>query len=306
MLTATAGEANVKVGHFGRFAHDKVLIQRRDNKPLKVLSGSANFSIRGLYVQSNNVCVFNDPETAALYSRAFEQTWKQPDDFGDSEIASRWFGIRDHALPRMFVSFAPHRSADISLARVAEAIDRARSSVLFSIMNLDGTGAVLDRVRSLPARDLYASGTTQRASGSVTVTAPGRGSVFVPFSYLKEKVPAPFQAEVAGGAGQVIHHKFVVVDFNDLQPVVFAGSSNLAAGGETLNGDNLVAFYDRRVATTYAVEAIRLTDHYRFRAAMSKATDVRPLRLKKRSERWAEAFFNPRDPRWHERLLFAR
>ncbi len=106
--------------------------------------------------------------------------------------------------------------------------------------------------------------------------------------------------------GLVIHHKFVVVDFNDLEPVVFAGSSNLAAGGETNNGDNLVAFYDRRVASTYAVEAIRLLDHYRFRAAMRKATNVKPLRLKRRSERWAAAFYNPKDARFRERLLFVR
>jgi hypothetical protein len=73
-----------------------------------------------------------------------------------------------------------------------------------------------------------------------------------------------------------------------------------------MNGDNLVAFYDRRIASIYAVEAIRLIDHYRFRAAMRTATNVKPLRLKRRGERWAAAFYDPQNARFRERLLFVR
>lgn len=308
LLERSAGTANVKVGKFGRFAHDKVLIQRRGESPVKVLAGSANFSIRGLYVQSNNVFVFDDAETAALYQRAFDQAWAAPEKFKDSEIAAGWFERRAPGLPPFFVSFAPHRRADVSLTRVAEAIAAARSSVLFAMMEVGrSSGPVLDEIRRLPRRkELYAFGTTQRTSGSLKVSASGRPATFVPFAFLKDKVPEPFRAEIAGGAGQVIHHKFVVVDFNDVEPVVFAGSSNLAAGGETENGDNLLAFYDRNISTTYAVEALRLLDHYRFRAAMKTATSAEPLTLKKRKDGWAESWYDQQNPRSNERLLFVR
>ena len=53
------------------------------------------------------------------------------------------------------------------------------------------------------------------------------------------------------------NHKFVV-DFNDSKPVVFTGSSNLAAGGEKANQDNLLAIRDASIATAFAVEAVRL------------------------------------------------
>jgi hypothetical protein len=43
---------------------------------------------------------------------------------------------------------------------------------------------------------------------------------------------------------------------NGPNPVVFCGSSNLSSGGESCNGDNLLAIYDRDIATAYAVEAI--------------------------------------------------
>jgi phosphatidylserine/phosphatidylglycerophosphate/cardiolipin synthase-like enzyme len=307
LLAGSAGEGNVKPGHFGRLAHDKVLIQKRGGQALKVLTGSANFSIRGLYVQSNNVLVFDDRITADLYEQAFQKAWDDPANFDDSLIASRWFERHGRGLPSFEVSFAPHKDANLSLKPVADAIKDADSSVLFAIMDIgQGSGRVLDEIRRLPKRrDLYAFGTTQRVGGSLRVRASGRPSTFIPFDYLRAKTPEPFRPEIAGGAGQVIHHKFVVVDFNDTDPVVYAGSSNLA-GGEAENGDNLLAIFDRNIATTYAVEAVRLIDHYRFRAAMRTATSTDPLRLKRRDEHWADDYFRKRNPRFLERQLFAR
>ena len=46
---------------------------------------------------------------------------------------------------------------------------------------------------------------------------------------------------------------------------VYCGSSNLALGGETQNGDNLLCIKDTDVATVFAIEAFRLTDHYNYR-----------------------------------------
>ena len=141
------------------------------------------------------------------------------------------------------------------------------------------------------------------------VYKPGEtNGVFASFAYLKDKVPAPFRAEWSGGAGQVIHHKFVVVDFNDAHPVVFTGSSNLAAGGEEQNGDNLLAISDPAIATAYAVEAIRLVDHYHFRMAMKLATKTNPLQLRSGAEKkpWWQAYYDPKDIKYRDRCFFVR
>jgi phosphatidylserine/phosphatidylglycerophosphate/cardiolipin synthase-like enzyme len=111
--------------------------------------------------------------------------------------------------------------------------------------------------------------------------------------------------------GQVIHHKFAVVDFNDGVPVVFAGSSNLAAGGEEDNGDNLLAIYDRALVQAYAVEGIRLVDHYEFRDSIQNATEVQPLVLQgatlpKGTAPWYDRFYDPKDISYIERTLFIR
>ncbi|MFL5959998.1 MAG: phospholipase D-like domain-containing protein [Gaiellaceae bacterium] len=300
--------AQVELGHFQRFSHDKVMIQKRGDTALKVLSGSANFSVRGLYVQSNNIFVFDDPATAALYEQAFQQSWDDPHGFGSSPLAASWHDAGGHdGLPSYSVCFSPHHDPEVSLERVADAITKAKGSVLFAIMEIgSGGGPLLDAIKALPTRpELYAFGTTQRLDGSLHVEKSGdpADGTFIPFSYLSKHVPAPFQQEWSGGAGQVIHHKFVVCDFNGETPLAFGGSSNLASGGEKENGDNLVCFADRDVATKYAIEAIKLVDHYRFRAAMKNATDDKPLQLAGRSAQWATPYYEAGSPKSRERTV---
>src|SRR5215472_1357675 len=162
-LIASAGTANVVAGHFQRFAHDKVLIKKdKDGKPVKVLTGSANFSVRGLYVQANNVLIFDDPGTATLYEQAFEQAFTNMAHANHAQIAGQWFDVATPDLPPFSVSFAPHSSATISLDKVSGALQNAQSSVLFAVMELDGGGDVLKQLRELAGRDgIYSYGITQ-------------------------------------------------------------------------------------------------------------------------------------------------
>ena len=307
-LVKSAGAANVKQGHFHRFAHNKVMIQKKNGKPVKVLTGSANFSVRGLYVQANNILVFDDPQTAALYEAAFEQAFNAADKFSSSEIAEGWHEVDDKGLPKFAVAFSPHKTATVSLQRVADAIQKAESSVVFAVMELSGGGPVLDDLKALPSKkNMFSYGMTQ-AMGSVKVYKPGQSSgVIVPFEYLKGKVPPPFQDEYSGGSGIVIHDKFVVVDFNGKNPAVFTGSSNLASGGEEANGDNLLAIYDPAVAAAYAVEAVRLVDHYHFRANMKEADASKPICLQGSDAKvkWWEPYYDPKNIYYHERVLFS-
>jgi hypothetical protein len=309
LLVKSAGAANVKQGHFQRFAHCKVLIQKKNGKPVKVLTGSANFSVRGLYVQANNVLVFDDETTAQLYESAFEQSFDDAAQFSSSEIADGWHDVSLPTLPPFSVCFSPHKTADVSLAKVGSAIQNATSSVLFAVMELGGGGPVLTQLTQLASRNLFSYGMTQSLTGGIKVLKPGDANgIIVPFAFLKKQVPPPFAAEVDGGMGQVIHHKFVVVDFNGADPVVFAGSSNLASGGEQANGDNLLAITDPEVATAYAIEAIRLVDHYHFRAAMQTATSAAPMTLQTggAASKWWQPYYDPKDMHSRERLLFSR
>jgi hypothetical protein len=308
-LVKSAGAANVKQGHFQRFAHDKIIIQKKDSKPTKVLTGSANFSVRGLYVQANNILVFNDPKVAATYDQVFESVFNDMAGYVKSDLAKQWFEFPNQGggVPNFKVSFAPHPKPPMSMDLVNQALQNAKSSVMFAIMTLGGAGKVLQTIQNLHlSGKVFSYGMTQSDAG-FSLYKPGQPGQLVPFAALVKQVPPPFDKEFTGGAGQVIHDKFIVIDFNDANPVVFTGSSNLADGGESSNGDNMLAIYDPAVARLFATEAIRLVDHYYFRAAVSKATTVSPLILSPcgGQEKWWARDYDPQNMRNVQRLLFA-
>jgi hypothetical protein len=178
---------------------------------------------------------------------------------------------------------------------------------MFAIMTLGGAGKVLQTIQNLHlSGKVFSYGMTQSDAG-FSLYKPGQPGQLVPFEALVKQVPPPFDKEFTGGAGQVIHDKFIVIDFNDTNPVVFTGSSNLADGGESSNGDNMLAIYDPAVARLFATEAIRLVDHYYFRAAVSKATSVSPLVLSAcgGQNKWWTRDYDPQNMRNVQRLLFA-
>ena len=130
---------------------------------------------------------------------------------------------------------------------------------------------------------LYASG---KATGVQVTGKPGQVTL-----------PAPFD-QVPSLPGHEIHDKFVVCGLNGNDPVVYCGSSNLAAGGEAENGDNLLAIFDADVATAFAIEALGLVDHYNLldrmanpkkTAAKKKAAAVKKPPSKKKTSNKASS-----------------
>lgn len=307
-------------GHFRRFQHNKVLIKKVDGVARKALTGSTNFSITGLYVNANHVFVFDDPAVAAKYEEAFEAALTdklQASDFYKQSLSTQEWAINRPGMPAIVVSFAPHRDPQTGLSRLLKAIDGADSSVIFAVMELSGSGQVLEALSKLHTNQkVFSYGISDAVNpaddtidGTTVYTPRTKGGELVYSKADPEAFPPPFSMElgVHGAAAHIVHHKFVVVDFNGTNPVVFGGSSNLAEGGENANGDNLVAIYDRAIATAFAIEGIRLVDHYAFAEALKKAgSSGQPLRLKFDGERWWSRYYTAGDIREKERLLFSR
>jgi phosphatidylserine/phosphatidylglycerophosphate/cardiolipin synthase-like enzyme len=172
------------------------------------------------------------------------------------------------------------------------------------------TGDAVKAIEALPEReDLYSMGIIQN-EGEIKAFKPdagGKNFTMTSPAYLAKNTPPPFDKEISGGQGKVIHHKLVVCDFNGDNPVVFCGSSNLAAGGETGNSDNLMAIYDRDVAVMFAVETIRQYQHFRFRSKQEKATEKKPMQLDE-TDAWAMPFYEKGDIYERERqaLMYER
>jgi len=301
----------VRRTHFARFSHDKVFVLKRNGVAEAVLTGSANFSVRGSFVQSNSVIVMDHADVAGWYATAFRQAWTDPKGFPTKPIGKRWFtpATQLTSLPALRISFAPHKQPPFSIKNVATRLRKTTGSVLFSIMTPTGKGDTLKVITQelVDRTKLLVVGTTENKSGVRAVKKNETDDTeVVPFDYLRAGVGPPFRAELSGQGGQHIHHKFVVKDFNGADPVVYCGSSNLAAGGESENGDNLLEINDRAIATAYAVEAIGLFDHYRFRSKERGAKKRgEPFTLAAK-DTWTRDFYDPKRVNALQRKTYAR
>jgi hypothetical protein len=291
--------------HFTTFAHDKVLIRRESGKAVAVICGSLNFSIRGFYAQANSIIRIDEPLVAAVYGAVFDGVFTTPGTaaFEKTKYSQKIFRFVKDTLPDFYVSFAPHKDGTFALNAVTNSMEGAKKNVIFAIMAV-GTGPVIEALEELPKRtDIFSFGIAQRSDLATKLVASGQGGLYAHWQPLDRVVPEPFVREFTNEAGQgaggaassftgiTIHHKFVVVDFNTPDAVVYAGSSNLIQGGEQRNGDNLLAIKDREIATLYAIEGIRLTDHYAWRSKIAKATAAKPFHLAGPADGWYEKYY---------------
>jgi phosphatidylserine/phosphatidylglycerophosphate/cardiolipin synthase-like enzyme len=287
MVKQALGPTSVKQGHFARYQHNKVFIKRDAKRQAeKVIFGSMNFSVRGIYVQANNVIVVDDPFTAGKFADAFDEAFSdniEASPFRKSKVAQGYMvasQTNTPALPKFSLALSPHSDSAISLGPMVKRIRGATSSVFFAVMEPKGKGPVLTTLRAIAAEpSIFSYGTVETDKGLAVQSPDGAMGDLTSFAALKKNVPAPFTAEFDGGSGKHIHDKFVVVDFNAEDPTVFTGSSNLAAGGEEDNGDSLAMIEDAAIANMYAIEAVALFDHYHFRKKMQESPVNEPFTL---------------------------
>jgi PLD-like domain len=315
--------AEVERTHFHGLQHHKVFIQRKNGVAQKVLCGSTNFTYRGLYIQSNNILIFSSAGIAGLFGTMFEMALKSPLKFRASDFAKKWHSIPSTSGPTIQVCFSPHAETDLSLNPIAGAIDQATSSALYSVAFLSQmkSGPTFNAFNRLIKRPIFSCGTVD-SRGKLELVKPDGSRGIVDFKYLSEKAPEPFRSEWAGGQGRNIHHKFLVTDFNLPTAKVFTGSSNFSPSGENKNSDHLIMIQDRKIATAYAIEAIRVFDHLHFRNRMQEAFGPKGKKLKKTKApvaitlkmptaisgkpTWFEKFFVEDSQAKRDRMLFSK
>jgi hypothetical protein len=265
--------AEILRGKFGRFAHDKIFIVKKNGKAVKVLTGSTNFSVTGMYVNSNHVIVFDNSDVAAQYSEVFNEVWKDKVSvkFKSAPLAAKPFAFSEKGIPKMSITFSPHDNdtAQATLDAVAKSVTDAKTSVLFAVMDVtSGGGPVLPALQEVHSnQEIFSFGISDNTKDVISLYKPGtKEGLLINAKPGQTALPPPFDKERAiTGIGHQIHHKFIICDFNTDAPVVWCGSSNLSLGGEELNGDNLLQINDADIATVFAIEAIGLVDHFHFR-----------------------------------------
>jgi phosphatidylserine/phosphatidylglycerophosphate/cardiolipin synthase-like enzyme len=242
--------------------------------------GSTNLSWRGLYVQANNALVVEGRKAVELARAAFDTYFDHEDEFTDSDSAKLvGLGLKNIDAK---VAFSPHATDTALLDTIAEDIGKTSSCLFYSLAFLSITPGViketLKKVSKKPGIFVY--GIADKKVGGIALQMPNGNIAPVFAAALDKNVPAPFNKEPAGGGGNRMHHKFVVIDFDKPDARVYLGSYNFSVPADTQNGENLLVVRDRRVAVSYTVEALRIFDHYHFRVVQQQAKNAKKeLRL---------------------------
>ncbi len=331
MFATAAGAGNIKRGMFGRYAHDKIFIVKKAGKAIKVLTGSTNFSVTGLYVNSNHVLMYDDAGVADQFAKMFDFVWLNgavAKPFRESSLSQQSFTFKGAGLPKTTIRFSPHQNADASdaLKVITDRVDGERNNaeglgnVLFAVMELGKSAAdnpVYEMLNVLHKDEsLFSFGISDNPEGIQLYKIGAKKGVLVTGKPAKTKLPPPFNQVRGVGLGHQIHHKFVVCDINGANPTVFCGSSNLALGGEKANGDNLLMIENGDVTMVFAIEALSLIDHFNFLNNVSEPAATPPAALAAAAvaaewflgttDAWAKKFFDDDDLHSKDRKIFAR
>ena len=311
-LSTSAGKNNVKRQHMGKLQHNKTIVV--DGPKVKsVVCGSTNFTWRGFFVQSNNAMILQGKSAVTPFLAAFDAYWQNdfPGGFGKTGAAK----LNDLGLSGINarVGFCPFAAKNAMLSKIADDIgEKTTSSLFYSLAFLFQTpGPVRKAIAKVTkAKDIFVYGISDRKVGGIDLQKPDGNVAPVFPAALGKNVPEPFKSEPAGGGGNRMHHKFVVIDFDKPTARVYMGSYNFSSTADAKNGENLLLIRDRRIAVSYVVEALRIFDHYHFRVAQQAARKARkklqlarPPRKPGEKPWWSKDYTNAR--RIRDRELFA-
>jgi WD40 repeat protein len=247
----------------------------------------------------------------------FNACWKKgnAEPFRKNPLANKTMIFPGHDFPSTEINVSPHSKdyATNLIDSITDHIkDKETKSVLFSVMDMGkaSTGTLIPSLRDLHKDDsIFTYGITDNSGGEISLYKPGeKDGLLIDAKKANRELPPPFKKEFNLGLAHAIHHKFIVTNFNKDSGRVYCGSSNLALGGEVNNGDNLLCIKDVDVATVFAIEAFRLTDHYNFRSVKDKVKRAgvkpKPARLDD-TGKWVDKFYDQNDIRYVERDILA-
>lgn len=273
-LRKSAGTANVKRQHMKSLQHNKMIIVNGKTTK-KVVFGSTNLSWRGLYVQANNAFVVEGKKAVDVALAAFGNYFDNEGEFEDTSSAELTsLGLRNIDAK---VAFSPHSASNALLDKIGEDIGTTTSSLFYSLAFLSITpGVIVEALKKVSKKSgLFVYGIADKKVGGFDLQMPNGNIAPVFAAALGKNAPAPFKTEPAGGGGNRMHHKFVVIDFDKPTARVYLGSYNFSIPADKRNGENLLVVRDRRIAVSYAVEALRIFDHYHFRVKQGEAKKAR-------------------------------
>ena len=269
---------------------------------MRVWSGSTNFTEAGFFLQTNVGVVFPGRELAHAYDAYFEALFR---DLAKSTMRAEVEGLA--ALPQppfSRVFFGPASGTEI-LEQACRMIAEARQAVFISCpfgldrvvtdaLNANDPGVVEYGLLNVTSRKRF-----------IEVIDRSPNAWYATPAWLREYDGGLWDARAYGS--HKIHVKSIVTDPWSARPRVLIGSANFSDESATLNDENsLYREGDRRLAAVVATEFLRMFDHYKFRDYVKRAQKDVGARFLVEDGSWADDYFDPKRPKFLERVRFAQ
>jgi phosphatidylserine/phosphatidylglycerophosphate/cardiolipin synthase-like enzyme len=285
--------------------HDKFIVSDTPTDratPGQVLTGSANFTTEGLTEQANVLHLFHSAELALIYNNRAAKLAENPSIAETAKLSNGWSEEIKVGTARVRVSFSPEPSTQRSqIDTIVQAIKQAKHSVLFCLF-MPTDAALRDAcfkagdaglmmfglVNHISPASAASAKSAQDAGKVVQTSALANLALFhrsqqqrdvIDAQYFSPTtVPSGFMPEMRLFPGEkapdyapvIIHHKFVIIDAEGADPIVYTGSANMSQNSEHFNDENLLEIRDAHIASIYLAEFFRLYEHYRARALIIK------------------------------------
>jgi phosphatidylserine/phosphatidylglycerophosphate/cardiolipin synthase-like enzyme len=300
-----SGAANFYPRNKTAIMHNKFIVTdsvKSPGTPQRVVAGSANFTTGGLTQQANLLHLFESPELAAIYNERAYALKDNPTKGNTAELSTGWSDTVSIGPAKVRVCFSPEpKDQRTQIDTVVEAIRNAKSSVLFCIFTptdqalreacfaagdkglmMYGLVNNISPASAMEAEQAQANGETLASPKLANMELYHRNQnakdVIEGSYFSRSTAPQGFEVERRYLPGEkpskvppvVIHHKFIVIDAETSNPVVYTGSANMSENSEHNNDENLLEIRDKRIARIYLAEFMRLYEHYRARAIFIK------------------------------------
>jgi phosphatidylserine/phosphatidylglycerophosphate/cardiolipin synthase-like enzyme len=269
------------------FAHNKIAIFCDSaGNPQKVLTGSTNWTYRGLCAQANNALVIDDKAVAKMFLDQWKLIKSAGNVFPKTLVASnskpKQLTVDDVKVTTWFVP--TDKAEDMDYAR--NLINQAKQGILFLFFNPGAfqqdaeketlLQTVLDRHKQGSEHydpNLYIRGVVnQDIEGLTKPVTLFEGGKTAPQELGHDVlVPAAIKTRFHSWEdellkiGVMVHSKVIVIDPFGEHPVLMTGSHNLGLKASQKNDDNLVIVEGAgSLAAAYAVNIIAIFQTYRW------------------------------------------
>lgn len=227
-----------------RIMHNKFVIL--DSR--SVITGSMNFSDNGVARNNNHLIHIRDTSVAELYALEFQQLYDG--DFGRHKsplVEAR--GVRT-GEGRVEVYFAP---ADDPIAIVRRELSRARARVAFMVFSFSHQDLRADLIRihnaGIDVVGIFDESQAEQGYSADDALAEAGIPVYIDGNDNR-----------SGFAGGKLHHKVMIIDGGEAEPVVLAGSFNWSNSATRYNDENLIILRGRDYAAPFLDELCELME----------------------------------------------